>query len=505
MITPSDSPSSPSNYAGVPVTGQNIQAPLLDAEITSAFDQSIADGGSGVLTNSTAGLTYRHLVFAQTNGSGKGVILQPKTLSLLNDVVITSVATDEILKWDGAKWVNGGISTGGIANNSVTDAKLRDSAGVSVIGRSANSVGDPADIVASADNLVCARAGGLVGFFSISVAMLPTSSAAGSYGDSGASIPSFTVDGAGRVTAASNRSLTASDIGAAASSHIHTLTGDVGGDTSATVIGAMKVLSGMIGLNQVGMAQLAQSVACTLVGNATNATANNVGVTATTDNTYLGREGGVLVWSALTNLLRLTGYGVATSYTSTGSATHTFTAGKQWAIFEIIGGGGGGGGGSAGVGSSSYAAGGGGQGERQYFITPITASTATLVVGAKGAGGASATDGNDGGNSTVTLNGIVITAKKGLKGLTGGLPGRGGDSGAITVSTGFTIGVPGANGDAGHLAMVAYNGSGNVTGVTPIGGYGGGDGASKGSGGDGGSPTSAGSDGLDGRIKVWEV
>ena len=36
-----------------------------------------------------------------------------------------------------------------IANNSVTNAKLRDSVGLSVIGRAANSTGDPADIVAT--------------------------------------------------------------------------------------------------------------------------------------------------------------------------------------------------------------------------------------------------------------------------------------------------------------------------------------------------------------------
>ena len=49
MITPSDSPSSPSNYAAVPVQGMDIQAPLMDGEITAAFDEANAMGGSGVL------------------------------------------------------------------------------------------------------------------------------------------------------------------------------------------------------------------------------------------------------------------------------------------------------------------------------------------------------------------------------------------------------------------------------------------------------------------------
>jgi hypothetical protein len=54
-----------------------------------------------------------------------------------------------------------------IDNNVVTDAKLRDSAACSVIGRSANSSGDPADIAASNDQFLVRRSnvlgfGGLV-------------------------------------------------------------------------------------------------------------------------------------------------------------------------------------------------------------------------------------------------------------------------------------------------------------------------------------------------------
>jgi hypothetical protein len=48
MITPSDSPSSPSNYAGVAASQVNIQAPLDDG-IGPAFDSANAEGGSGVL------------------------------------------------------------------------------------------------------------------------------------------------------------------------------------------------------------------------------------------------------------------------------------------------------------------------------------------------------------------------------------------------------------------------------------------------------------------------
>ena len=49
MITPSDTPSSPSNYAQVAVQGADIQAPLSDGEITTAFNTANDLGGGGVL------------------------------------------------------------------------------------------------------------------------------------------------------------------------------------------------------------------------------------------------------------------------------------------------------------------------------------------------------------------------------------------------------------------------------------------------------------------------
>jgi hypothetical protein len=51
--------------------------------------------------------------------------------------------------------------------NVVSNTKLRDSSGVSVIGRSANSSGDPEDIAAGADGDVLRRAAGVLGFGAI--------------------------------------------------------------------------------------------------------------------------------------------------------------------------------------------------------------------------------------------------------------------------------------------------------------------------------------------------
>ena len=47
MITPSDSPSAPAQYAAVPVSGTDIQAP--QADLSGVFDAANAVAGAGVL------------------------------------------------------------------------------------------------------------------------------------------------------------------------------------------------------------------------------------------------------------------------------------------------------------------------------------------------------------------------------------------------------------------------------------------------------------------------
>lgn len=47
MITPSDGPSAPAEYAAVPVSSHNIQAPMDD--LTATFNDANALAGAGVL------------------------------------------------------------------------------------------------------------------------------------------------------------------------------------------------------------------------------------------------------------------------------------------------------------------------------------------------------------------------------------------------------------------------------------------------------------------------
>ena len=63
-----------------------------------------------------------------------------------------------------AKIADLNVTTGKIDNNAVDNTKLRDSSGLSVIGRTGSTTGDPADIVAGSDGQVLRRAGTSVGF-----------------------------------------------------------------------------------------------------------------------------------------------------------------------------------------------------------------------------------------------------------------------------------------------------------------------------------------------------
>jgi len=134
-----------------------------------------------------------------------------------------------------------------ISNNAVSNAKLRDSAATSVIGRSANSTGDPADIAASADGDVLRLAGTTLGFSQPSATVAVTLSnglnsdvaVTGTQavrivritGPSGAfSVGGITASTAARIvvllnTTAQAMTLVNLDAGSAAANQIETLTG----------------------------------------------------------------------------------------------------------------------------------------------------------------------------------------------------------------------------------------------------------------------------------------
>lgn len=119
-------------------------------DLTANRTFSIADTG---ITPDTYGDGLSQTFVLVVNGQGQ----------------ITGIATANI-ELDASAILSGQFATGMIQDNAITNAKLRDSSALSVIGRSANSTGDPADIAAASDHQVLRRSGTTLGFGAVNLA-----------------------------------------------------------------------------------------------------------------------------------------------------------------------------------------------------------------------------------------------------------------------------------------------------------------------------------------------
>jgi hypothetical protein len=100
-----------------------------------------------------------------------GLSVIGRSANTTGDPADIAAGTDgHVLRRAGTALGFGTIATAGVADNAITYAKLQDGAATSVVGRSANTSGDPADIAASADGQVLRRASGSLGFGTIATA-----------------------------------------------------------------------------------------------------------------------------------------------------------------------------------------------------------------------------------------------------------------------------------------------------------------------------------------------
>jgi hypothetical protein len=101
----------------------------------------------------------KNIVSVTNTGTGNNVLATSPVLTTPN------LGTPSTLTLTNAT----GLPTAGMLDNAVTDAKLRDSAALSVIGRATNTSGDPADIAAGTDHQVLRRSGTAVGFGAVAL------------------------------------------------------------------------------------------------------------------------------------------------------------------------------------------------------------------------------------------------------------------------------------------------------------------------------------------------
>jgi antitoxin component YwqK of YwqJK toxin-antitoxin module len=158
---------------------------------------------------------------ALTNTSLASPITSPATSLLVYNTATTGDVTPGYYYWNGNQWVR--FATG------VT-------AGITSIGPGTSSTETGSSGLTFNPNPITTTG---------TIALANSGVTAGTYGNSGANIPNITVDARGRIIAASNRTLSYSDIGAAASTHSHATLSNGAGISSFSYNGSSAATVGL--------------------------------------------------------------------------------------------------------------------------------------------------------------------------------------------------------------------------------------------------------------------
>jgi hypothetical protein len=144
---------------------KTIQTPVAQQVLKTdgAGNLTWTNGGNNtVLAKSSTGIVEFGQV--QTDYIADDAVSTAK----INDLaVVDAKIANATISYGKLNLADGSIPGTKIADKAITNAKLRDSAGLSIIGRSANSVGVPADIVAGADGQFLRRSSSVLGFGAI--------------------------------------------------------------------------------------------------------------------------------------------------------------------------------------------------------------------------------------------------------------------------------------------------------------------------------------------------
>jgi len=160
------------NAAGIATNTTDIAAVAadlasLDLSVYAQKASNLSDLADVTVARTNLGLGSLATLSAINNAHWSGT-----ALAIANGGTGATTATDARTNLGlGALATLSTVGTSEIADDAVTNAKIRNSLGTSVIGRSASSTGDPADIVASAAGQVLRSTGSNLAFGAVDLAL----------------------------------------------------------------------------------------------------------------------------------------------------------------------------------------------------------------------------------------------------------------------------------------------------------------------------------------------
>ncbi len=452
---------------------------------------ALTDADKGDITVSASGATWTIdndvVSDAKLRNSGALSVIGRSANSTGDPADISAVAaSDSVLRESGSTLGFGTIATGGLANNAVTDAKLRQGGALSVIGRSANSTGNVADIAGTASSDQVLRVSGTtLGFGTVATAGIANNAVTNAKIRQGAALTVIGVAG--------NATADVADIGAGSDGFVLRRSG--------TALGFGTIATAGIGDDQVTDAKLRNSGALSVIGRSANSSGDPADISAVAASGSVLRESGSTVGfgtiatagitdDAVTNAKlanmaqstlkgRAAGAGtgdptdldldttvqrcIQISYNATGviGASQSVPTGATWFKVKMRAGGGGSGGADAETNGEVSAGGGGGEGAYLEVWYPVVSGSITAItIGAGGLQGTNAgTSGSNGTASTFTYNGETYNCLPGQGG-TGCAAGAGAGMGATVNMKGFFGGIGGSHSSAGagHIFYLALAG-----------------------------------------------
>lgn len=240
---------------------------------------------------------------------GFGAVAQASVTNLVSDLA-ARVLTTRAINTTAPIAGGGDLSadrTLSLNDDGVTNAKLRNSSALSVIGRSTNSVGDPADIVAGVDGHVLRQDSGNLAFGFITTINIAnsaiTTALVGNNQITNAKLADMTdlrIKGRNAGSAGAPQDLTAAQVLGILGLSVPTGTGFTHITSGVQDAAAKLVDTADVNDNQITDAKLRDSAALSVIGRSANTTGDPADIAAGTDGHALRRSGTTLAFGQLT-------------------------------------------------------------------------------------------------------------------------------------------------------------------------------------------------------------